>query len=131
MFYESRYRTLRSPAVNLLSTRYYRHISRRCVPWFHYGAYGAGRGSTCLAHENACLHYHCRIRYGNKCFAYLGLYGLNAPTCQPPVTIEGIPIGQWIRFNKKKRGDTCPIQFKFPGINKSCAPPSKKVAGKA
>ena len=119
--------------VSQLALHYHAVISRDCNPLYSQGWYGAMRGSSCVIHALALLNYNCHIRYGNKCIVYLGLSGnvYQAETCNPSVTVEGIPLNQWISLNNNKKGGSCPLQFKFPGINKSCAPPPKKVAGKA
>ncbi len=118
-------------AVSQLALQYQAVISRDCIPLYGQGWDGATRGHTCLVHALRLLNLDCRIRYGNKCIVYLGLSGLVSQSCNPTVTVEGIPLNQWIVLNKNKKGGVCPLQFKFPGINKSCAPPPKKVAGKA
>ncbi len=118
-------------AVSKMAIEYQTHINGFCIPLYGYGVLMARAGLECVLRTLTSLNQKCRAKFGNKCIVYLGLYGLVYQKCKPTVTVEGIPINQWVGLNKNKRGVTCPLQFKFPRINKRCPRPRKKVAGKA
>ncbi len=117
--------------VNQLSMEYNRYLTRVCIPLYNRGLDGARIGLICVQHGLDWVHYKCRARFGNKCVVYLGVLGLGTRSCNPTVTVEGIALGQWVYLNRRKKSGICPLQFKFPGISKGCAPPRKAVAGKA
>ncbi len=108
--------------VSQLVMQHYAYVSRDCMPLYSQGLHGVNDGLTCVIQSLAWLNHVCRMWFGNKCIVYLGLSGLVHQSCNPTVTVEGIPLDQWIRVNRDKKGDICPLQFQFPGVNKRCAP---------
>ncbi len=70
---------------------------------------------SCVRLILAKLNSDCKIKYGARCLAYLGLPGLvfDFDECKgsDQSTVEGIPVNRWIGLNKK-RG--CPYTFTDP-----------------